>query len=60
MSRVCESWSLEELCDMEEDDMDKLLSHYRDGDVPSFAQVRGTDDGDNEKIIGFDGSFGWW
>lgn len=40
MSSVCESWSLEELVDMTEEDMDRLLSYYRSGEIPSFKVVR--------------------
>lgn len=40
MSEVCESWSLDDLVEMTEQDMDKLLSHYRPGDVPTFQEVR--------------------
>ncbi|KAI9668903.1 MAG: Bifunctional dehydrogenase and ferrochelatase, partial [Caeruleum heppii] len=53
MSKVCESWSLEDLCEMTEMDMEKLLGYYQPGDVPSFEQVRLGDE------IAFDGSFGW-
>lgn len=40
MSRVCETWSLEELVDMSESDMDALLTFYASDVVPSFEQVR--------------------
>ena len=53
---MCENWTLEELCDMGEEDMDKLLKRYEKGNVPSFEEVRLGDD----SVIGFDGSFGWW
>ena len=56
MSKVCESWTLEELCDMDEEDMNRLLDHYEGGNVPSYEEVRLNDD----SMIGFDGSFGWW
>lgn len=39
MSAVCESWSLDQLVKMSEDDMDKLLSHYASGNVPYFEEV---------------------
>ena len=56
MTKVCENWTLEELCDMSEADMDILLRNYEKGDIPSFEEVRLG----NVGIIGFDGSFGWW
>lgn len=56
MTKVCENWTLEELCDMSEEDMDTLLKSYEKGNIPSFEEVRRGDEG----IIGFDGSFGWW
>lgn len=40
MSGVCESWSLEELVQMGEQDMDGLLAHYASGEIPSFQQTR--------------------
>lgn len=40
MSGVCESWSLEELVGMSEQDMDGLLAHYESGDIPTLQQVR--------------------
>ena len=56
MSKVCVDWSLEDLCDMDEEDMDRLLRSYAPEDVPSFEQVRlGEDSGKWQ----FDGSFGW-
>ncbi|KAJ5812464.1 hypothetical protein N7474_008765 [Penicillium riverlandense] len=40
MSGVCESWSLEDLVQMTEQDMDGLLTHYKAGDIPTLEQVR--------------------
>ncbi|KAL8817769.1 MAG: hypothetical protein Q9223_003459 [Gallowayella weberi] len=57
MSRVCESWSLEDLVVMEEEDMEKLLGFYKDGEVPNFESIRLDDDFGK---YAFDGSFGWW
>ena len=54
MSKVCESWSLEDLVAMNEEDMEVLLGFYKPGDVPTFESVRG------ENEYAFDGSFGWW
>lgn len=56
MTRVCEGWSLEELCDMNEEDMEALLKGYGDGVVVSYKELRGEQDAIAE---GFDGSFGW-
>ncbi|EMF15653.1 siroheme synthase middle domains-like protein [Sphaerulina musiva SO2202] len=52
MSKVCVQWSLEDLCEMDEDDMEKLLQYYAPDQVPSFTDVRGPP-------WEFDGSFGW-
>ncbi|KAL8871851.1 MAG: hypothetical protein Q9174_002407 [Haloplaca sp. 1 TL-2023] len=57
MSRVCESWSLEDLVMMDDGDMEKLLGFYEPGTVPSFERIRL---GDNLEDCVFDGSFGWW
>lgn len=57
MSKVCESWSLEDLVEMEEDDMEKLLGFYNPGEVPSLNQLRLADE---LQDYAFDGSFGWW
>ena len=56
MSRVCENWTLEKLCDMSEEDMDTLLRSFNAGGVPTFEEIRLR----NENFFGFDGSFGWW
>ncbi|QIX01175.1 hypothetical protein AMS68_006692 [Peltaster fructicola] len=55
MSKVCMQWNLEELCEMDEVDMDKLLQSYRPNTIPSFEEVRLGGDG----LYQFDGSFGW-
>ena len=57
MSKVCESWSLEDLVEMDENDMEKLLGFYKPGDVPSLDYIRL---GNDLKPYEFDGSFGWW
>lgn len=56
MSRVCDQWSLEELCEMDEVDMERLLEYYGPDEVPSFEKIRA---GDLSEGGGFDGSFGW-
>lgn len=40
MSDICESWSLDELVQMTDQDMDKLLTHYPAGKTPTFQEVR--------------------
>ncbi|EME85370.1 uncharacterized protein MYCFIDRAFT_60255 [Pseudocercospora fijiensis CIRAD86] len=51
MSKVCVKWTLEDLCDMEEEDMEKLLRYYAPDEIPSLSDIRGP--------WQFDGSFGW-
>ncbi len=57
MSRVCEEWSLEDLVEMDDEDMDRLLGFYKPGTVPQFEEVRLGNQADE---FVFDGSFGWW
>lgn len=57
MSRVCEAWSLDDLVEMREEDMEVLLGYYKPGTVPTFKQVQGEPDFEHYE---FDGSFGWW
>ena len=57
MSKVCESWPLEDLCDMNDQDMEQLLGFYPSGKIPSFDQIRLHEE---PGIVGFDGAFGWW
>lgn len=52
MSKVCEQWSLDELCEMTEEDMDTLLGFYKPGNVPSLESVRL-----NEPDGAYDGPF---
>jgi precorrin-2 dehydrogenase/sirohydrochlorin ferrochelatase len=54
MSKVCNEWKLEELCEMTEEDMELLLLFYEKGEVPGLSNLRGRED---EEL--FDGSFGW-
>ena len=53
MSRVCEEWTLEQLTEMDEEDMDRLLGFYKPNTIPTFQQLRLGDEN------AFDGSFGW-
>lgn len=57
MSKVCESWSLGDLCELSDEDMEALLDSYRSGKVPKLVELRAEDD---LVDLGFDGSFGWW
>ncbi|KAF2732917.1 siroheme synthase middle domains-like protein [Polyplosphaeria fusca] len=52
MSKVCEQWSLDDLCDMTEDDMESLLGFFQPGTVPSLEALRL---GDPDGV--FDGPF---
>jgi precorrin-2 dehydrogenase/sirohydrochlorin ferrochelatase len=56
MIKVCDAWSLENLVDMTEADMDELLRYYKPFTVPSLEQIRL---GEEPGVFGFDGSFGW-
>lgn len=40
MSAVCESWSLDDLVQMTEHDMEALLAHYKSGETPSLQHLR--------------------
>lgn len=40
MSGVCETWSLDELVQMTEKDMDSLLSFYESGKIPTSEEVQ--------------------
>lgn len=57
MSRVCESWSLEELVEMDDRDMEALLGYYKPGTVPKFSDIHHSNE---DEVYTFDGSFGWW
>lgn len=56
MSKVCESWSLEDLCSMTEEDMESLLGFYKNDEVPSLQDLQGEPD---SGCFEFEGSFGW-
>jgi precorrin-2 dehydrogenase/sirohydrochlorin ferrochelatase len=55
MIEVCEKYSLDELVDLDEEDMDRLLSHYQEGIVPAYHEVH-----QGGSLFDFDGSFGWY
>jgi precorrin-2 dehydrogenase/sirohydrochlorin ferrochelatase len=40
MSKVCEQYTLDDLCSMTEEDMEMLLGFYKPGSVPSLELVR--------------------
>jgi precorrin-2 dehydrogenase/sirohydrochlorin ferrochelatase len=40
MSKVCEQYTLDELCSMTEEDMETLLGFYKPGTIPSLEAVR--------------------
>jgi len=54
MIGVCERYTLDELVQLDDDDMDRLLVHYMDGSVPAYEEIR-----PHEPTYDFDGSFGW-
>ncbi|SNX81783.1 related to siroheme synthase [Melanopsichium pennsylvanicum] len=41
MIEVCEKWNLDEICEMNQDDMEKVLAGWENGYVPSYKQVKG-------------------
>lgn len=57
MIKVCNKWSLDDFCDMEERDMEVLLQSYAPNVVPTLEEVRL---GEEAGVWQFDGSFGWW
>ena len=57
VSSLCDKWSLEDLADMSEEDMQRLLECFKKDEVPTLQQVRFGDSGEGPP---FDGSFGWW
>jgi precorrin-2 dehydrogenase/sirohydrochlorin ferrochelatase len=50
MSRVCEDWSLAELCEMTEEDMDSLLDGYKLGKVITLREIRGPPEDDDDVV----------
>lgn len=44
MSGVCESWDLDELVQMGDQDMSRLLTHYESGTIPGFSEIRASSD----------------
>ena len=58
MSKVCDQWSTEDFNNMDESDMEMLVSYYEDGLVPTFESIR-LGEPDKDVTFTFDGSFGW-
>ena len=60
MTQVSDAYSLDQMCDLTEEDMDNLLRYYPSGKVPSLDTLnamRGSPD--PSKLDVFDGSFGF-
>lgn len=57
MSKVCDRWTTDEFNAMDDLDMDKLISSYHTGQVPSLESIRL--DRDSDVVWEFDGSCGW-
>ena len=55
MSKVCEQWTLDQLVQMSEKDMEMLLESYATNEVPKYEQIEVQTSG----LFAFDGSFGW-
>ena len=55
MSKVCEQWTLSQLVDMTEKDMEILLESYNSMEVPRYSTV----ETQALDTCAFDGSFGW-
>ena len=55
MVKVSDTYSLEDLCQMEEEDMSALLRFYTSGKVPRLACIKAM----RGEFEGFDGSFGF-
>jgi precorrin-2 dehydrogenase/sirohydrochlorin ferrochelatase len=56
MIKVSDAYSLEELCEMTEEDMARLLEFYKPNTVPRYGCLRAM----NGKYEPFDGSFGFY
>lgn len=55
MIRVSDAYSLEDLCEMTEDDMETLLRFYATDKVPRLGCLKAM----KEELDAFDGSFGF-
>lgn len=56
MIKVSDAYSLEDLCAMEEKDMEKLLEFYGPNEVPKLECLKAM----NNEFDAFDGSFGFY
>ncbi len=56
MIKVSDAYSLEDLCEMDEEDMNKLLRFYGPNKVPRLSCLRAMED----EFDAFDGSFGFF
>jgi len=54
MIDVCKKYTLDELVRLNDEDMNRLLSHYKEGTVPPYGEIH-----KEEPAYVFDGSFGW-
>jgi len=54
MIDVCKKYSLDQLVQLEDEDMDTLLLYYRDGKVPPYNAIK-----TEQLVYEFDGSFGF-
>jgi precorrin-2 dehydrogenase / sirohydrochlorin ferrochelatase len=55
MVKVSDAYSFEDLCEMDEKDMETLLEFYASGKVPRLSCLRAMDG----RFDAFDGSFGF-
>lgn len=55
MIKVSDAYSLEDLCEMDEDDMETLMKFYASNKVPRMGCLKAMED----KLDAFDGSFGF-
>lgn len=58
MSQVCDQWSTDDFNEMDEEDMEKLVSYYEAGAVPSLESIR-LGEPQKDVVWEFDGSFGF-
>lgn len=58
MSQVCDQWSTADFNEMDDEDMEKLVSYYEAGRVPSLENIR-LGEPQKDVVWEFDGSFGF-
>lgn len=59
MTRVSDTLSWEEMCQLTEPDMDFLLQYYPENQVPTFRELRIAQGAPDPQSDLFDGSFGF-